>query len=116
MANFQEEVYIIEKREISEDEGEDEEFEKLRQEEEEDFAVLSEDDEEESEDDLNDFATFKRKTEQKLAKKARETGVTSHEDFETELKPKVIERDVVIDDYLRNFLTSMGMAKTLNIF
>jgi len=30
--------------------------------------------------------------------------------------PKTIERDVVIDDFIRNFLTKVKMTKTMNIF
>lgn len=36
--------------------------------------------------------------------------------FKPDPKPKVIERDVVIDDFIRNFLSRFGMNKTLNIF
>jgi hypothetical protein len=31
-------------------------------------------------------------------------------------KPKVVKRDEVIDDYIRNFLNKFSMSKTLNIF
>ena len=37
-------------------------------------------------------------------------------DKKPELKPKVVERDVVIDDYIRNFLQKFNMSKTMNIF
>lgn len=30
--------------------------------------------------------------------------------------PRTVEREVVIDDYIRNFLTALGMRKTMNIF
>ena len=30
--------------------------------------------------------------------------------------PKTVERDVVIDDFIRNFLTKTKMSKTMNIF
>jgi len=36
--------------------------------------------------------------------------------YKAESKPKVLERDVVIDDFIRNFLSKFGMGKTLNIF
>ena len=36
--------------------------------------------------------------------------------FKPEPKPKVVERDVVIDDFIRNFLSRFSMGRTLNIF
>lgn len=36
--------------------------------------------------------------------------------FKGESKPKTVERDVIIDDFIRNFLQRFGMSKTLNIF
>jgi hypothetical protein len=36
--------------------------------------------------------------------------------FKVEPKPKVVERDVVIDDFIRNFLSRFNMTKTLNTF
>jgi hypothetical protein len=30
--------------------------------------------------------------------------------------PKTLNRDVVIDDFIRNFLQKFAMSKTLNIF
>lgn len=36
--------------------------------------------------------------------------------FKPEPKPKVIEREVVIDDFIRNFLQRFMMKKTLNVF
>jgi hypothetical protein len=30
--------------------------------------------------------------------------------------PKTVEREVVIDDFIRNFLTTLQMKKTMNIF
>lgn len=36
--------------------------------------------------------------------------------FKMEPKSKVVERDVVIDDFIRNFLQKFKMSKTLNIF
>ena len=67
MADIQEEVYIIEKKEISEDEFDDEELNvdagSI------DDAVLDEDDDQ----DLNDFNALKAKTEQKLTKRKEST-------------------------------------------
>jgi len=42
--------------------------------------------------------------------------VTSMKTYKPEPKPKVLERDVVIDDFIRNFLQRFGMGKTLNVF
>lgn len=36
--------------------------------------------------------------------------------YKAESKPKVLERDVVIDDFIRNFLAKFGLGKTLDIF
>ena len=33
-----------------------------------------------------------------------------------EARPKVVERDVVIDDYIRNFLKRFGLENTINVF
>lgn len=42
--------------------------------------------------------------------------MTSMKTYKADPKPKVIEREVVIDDFIRNFLQRFGMGKTLNIF
>lgn len=78
MAEYQEEIYIIEKREISDDEEDNEEFEKMRREAEAngdldipaDSVEQTEAGGQSSDDDLNDFNTLKMKTENKNAKKA----------------------------------------------
>lgn len=36
--------------------------------------------------------------------------------FKMEPKSKFVERDVVIDDYVRNFLQKFNMDKTLSVF
>ena len=36
--------------------------------------------------------------------------------YKPEPKSKVVEREVVIDDFIRNFLRQFGMQKTMNIF
>ena len=71
MADFQEEVYIIEKKEISEDEFEDDELEQLNAEVENIKDVSG--DEDEDDDDLNDFNALKAKTEQKLMRQKEES-------------------------------------------
>ena len=43
-------------------------------------------------------------------------GGDSMKTFKVEAKPRVVERDVVIDDFIRNFLSKFKMTKTLNIF
>jgi len=118
MADYQEEVYIVERREISDDEGGDLEFEQMVYEADE---VDAGSDANSSEDDLNDFNALKKKTEKKMAtKRAGEMGKTtvtsgafagSHDP-----QPKTVEREVVIDDFIRNFLTTLRMKKTMNIF
>lgn len=78
MAEYQEEIYIIEKREISDDEEDNEEFEKMRREAEAngdldipvDSVEQTEAGGQTSDDDLNDFNALKMKTENKNAKKA----------------------------------------------
>ena len=118
MADFQEEVYIIERKEITDDEDDDEEFEALQREAEE-LANLSQEDLEvdldEDVDDLNDFATLKLKATQNATKRGtKTTGVLS--EMAGKPVPKVLERDVVIDDFIRNFLQRFGMKKSMNTF
>ena len=36
--------------------------------------------------------------------------------LKAEQKPKVVERDVVIDDFIRNFLKKFHMGTTINVF
>lgn len=106
MADFQEEVYIIEKKEISEDEFEDEEFNQLHAEVE-NLDDLVNDEEDDEDFDLNDFNALKARTEAKSVRKKetslREASIgTSSKGF---LQPKTSEKPVVIDDFIRNFLT-----------
>ena len=69
----------------------------------------------EDDDDLNDFTKLKDNTEKlKLAQakeEAARTGVSMKEPVAS-----TIAQDVVIDDFIRNFLTKFKMSKTLNIF
>jgi hypothetical protein len=59
-------------------------------------------------DDLMDFNALKTKTQVKAAKRAQETrkmtGITDDGAVMPAGIPKVLERDVVIDDFIRNFL------------
>jgi hypothetical protein len=126
MAEYQEEIYLIEKREITDDEGDDSEFEKMQQEAAmmdanahsgaEDASIGELDDED---DDLNDFNALKQKTAQKQAKQGK-TVTSSQAQGATIVQfatsPRTVERDVVIDDFIRNFLTKLKMKKTMNIF
>lgn len=69
MAQYQEEVYIIERKEISEDED-DVDFEQLRLEQESGLKDVPNefiDEEIGDDDDLNDFYQLKKKTDQKVA-------------------------------------------------
>lgn len=68
MADFQEEVYIIEKKEISEDEFEDEEFNQLHAEVDNLDDLINEEDEDDD-FDLNDFNALKAKTEAKVTRR-----------------------------------------------
>ena len=68
MAEFQEEVYIIEKQEITDDEAESNESPELDLENDPDLNDLGDLDDE-SDDDLNDFNQLKNKVDEKLAKK-----------------------------------------------
>lgn len=52
-------------------------------------------------DDLNDFTALKTKTE---AKRIAQERLRGHGVVVEEAMPKTIERDVVIDDFIRNFL------------
>ena len=106
MADFREEAYILEKMEITEDDDDDNfEYEEIKDSD----GELDKDSED---DDLNNFETLKAKTNFKLQSR----GGDSMKTFKAEPKPKVIERDVVIDDFIRNFLSRFAMSKTLNIF
>lgn len=78
MAEFQEEVYIIEKQEISDDE-EDQEYERLMKQDHdiEDGDLNADLDlEDDDDDDLHDFNKLKAKQETKAAKQITKTGVS----------------------------------------
>ena len=113
MADFKEEAYVLEKMEISEDEDDGFEYKEIKDSDEdpiEDVALesLAEDD-----DDLNDFSALKTKTEMKKMKaEATERGAR----LSIDAVPKTLSRDVVIDDFIRNFMHKFTMNKTLNIF
>ena len=111
MTDFREEAYILEKMEITEDDEDDNfNYEELKDSEGEVHEYVDSDDE-----DLNNFEALKAKTNFKMQTKMV-GGAESMKTFKGEPKPKVIERDVVIDDFVRNFLSRFGMGKTLNIF
>ena len=122
MAEFQEEVYIIEKQEITDDEDEDVDI--GNQEDSDDDIDLNADLnlDDESDDDLDDFNALQQKVNEKMAKRAKETGVSTKEQsmgagsYRKELRPAAVERPVVIDDFIRNFLTKLQMQKTMNTF
>ena len=79
MAEFQEEVYIIEKQEISDDDD-DQEYERLMKQDQDldDDALNADMDlDDDSDDDLEDFTKLKAKTEEKAAKQMTKTGVSS---------------------------------------
>ena len=106
MTDFREEAYILEKMEITEDEEDDNlQYEEIKDSE-------GEQDKDSDDDDLNNFEALKAKTNYKMQSRAGDSMGT----FRAEPKPKVVERDVVIDDFIRNFLQKFKMSKTLNIF
>ena len=101
---FKEEAYVLEKMEISEDEDEDFDYKEIKDSEDEqieDLPVMESlvlDDE----DDLNDFTALKANTEaKKIAANKDKTGAGVSM---SEQVPRTLERDVVIDDFIRNFL------------
>lgn len=121
MADLKEEAYVLEKMEISEDDDEGFDYKEIKDlddvvdEDDPDMLLESMGGKDENDDDLNDFNALKDKTEKlKLAvarEQAAKTGVIMKEPV-----ANTIVRDVVIDDFIRNFLTKYKMSKTLNIF
>lgn len=77
------------------------------------MSIDDNEDLQDSDDDLNDFNALKAKTTTK--RKAVTQGSSSHAGGSV-VAPKTVERDVVIDDFIRNFLTKIKMTKTMNIF
>ena len=73
-----------------------------------------------SDDDLEDFNKLKLKQEQKQAKQMTKTGVSSMQKSSMMVNKTAqaasVERPVVVDDFIRNFLTKCNMNKTMNIF
>lgn len=116
MSDFQEEVYIIEKKEISDDDFEDEDFAQLQAEVDNIDDLVDEEDGDDDKD-LNDFNMLKAKTENKATtrKNASQTN-TSLLSSQRVLNAKTTEKQVVIDDFIRNFLTQLNMNKTMNTF
>ena len=113
MADFKEEAYVLEKMEISEDDDDGFEYKEIQHEEEEQIEDLAVESIAEDDDDLNDFSALKTKTEaKKLAASQAEKGAK----IVSSALPKTLSRDVVIDDFIRNFMQKFNMSKTLNIF
>lgn len=118
MTDFKEEAYVLEKMEISEDEDDGFEYKEIKDE---DDLIAEEQDELEvsaaleEDDDLNDFAALKTNTEKrKIAQQVADgdkRGVRVAEAY-----PKTVTQEVVIDDFIRNFMQKFKMEKTLNIF
>ena len=66
---------------------------------------------------MNDFNALKTKMDEKLAKKQKDAGVSVASHITSKItQPQAVERPVVIDDFIRNFLTKGKMTKTMNIF
>jgi len=115
MADFREEAYILEKMEITEDEDDNFNYEEIKDD---DLDNVADPDASSDDEDLNNFEALKAKTTFKMQTRAGGAGgqAESMKTFKGESKPKVVERDVIIDDFIRNFLQRFGMNKTLNIF
>lgn len=110
-------VYVLEKPEVSIDEEDDGyDYDEIKDSEE-DLDSIKKFDTDDS-DDLEDFDRLKDKaTKKKLEKETiGPDGISTLGKGRHETKPKVIKRDVVIDDYIRNYLNKFGMNKSLNIF
>ena len=56
---------------------------------------------------------MKHQTELKRIAEQKSKGIGLSYD---EKLPKTVQRDVVIDDFIRNFLSKFNMNKTLNVF
>ena len=121
MTDFREEAYILEKMEITEDDEDDDfTYEEIKDD---DIlgdiggASIDNGNGDSDDEDLNNFEALKAKTMYKLqSKTGGPGGAESMKTYKQDPKPKVIERDVVIDDFIRNFLSRFSMSKTLNIF
>ena len=113
MADFKEEAYVLEKMEISEDEDDGFEYREIKDSDDEKIEDVVDVSLAEDDDDLNDFSALKTKTEmKKMAAGTTERGARMMADA----VPKTLSRDVVIDDFIRNFMHKFNMTKTLNIF
>ena len=100
MAEIKEEAYVLEKMEISEDDDDDFDYKEVDENEDEQIDNIALESIKDEEDDLNDFNMLKTQTEMKRIAQQAKTGVSVLEDAE----PKTLTRDVVIDDFIRNFL------------
>ena len=105
----QDQAFILEKKEISVDDDEDFEYNSIKD---------SDDGEGESDDsdqDLDDFNKLKAKTTLKML---QQTGGSELEatKIKAEVKPKTLQRPIVMDDYIRNFMQQFKMYKSLNTF
>lgn len=115
-----EEVFVLEKAEISVDDDEGYNYDEIKDSEEDNDSIkkLDSDDSE----DLEDFERLKQKTTMKKIEKQTAAGIDPltgaylDKTKRLDVKPKNVKRDVVIDDYIRNYLAKFGMQKTLNIF
>ena len=90
-----EEAYILEKKEISTDHDHSFEYKSIKDIDEEDHTTLSFMQEED--DDLDDFEKLKAHT---TLKQQLQTGQELSTLKKAELKPKVVKREIVIDDYI----------------
>lgn len=91
----EEEAFILEKKEISVDDDEDYEYGSIKSSDDEDIQLESE----EEENDLDDFEKLKAHTKLRILQQTDNQATSK-----PELKPKLIKREIVIDDYIRNFM------------
>lgn len=120
MTDYQEEAYVLEKMEISEDEDDGFEYKEIKEDEElgagpGEVEELEDSAEEDNDEDLNDFDALKTKTEKRKAAQQVAEGI-SRGTRVAETVPATVTQEVVIDDFIRNFMQKFKMDKTLNIF
>ena len=125
MTDFREEAYILEKVEISEDEEDDGfRYEEIKDTDQLEISggELDKLEDEEEDDDLDNFEALKAKTTIRMIQQQSKSiggaggDLTSMKTYKPEPKPRVLEREVVIDDFIRNFLQKFAMGKTLGVF
>ena len=111
-----EEAYVLEDMEFSDIAEDDFQYEELKVDEE---AEKKSDSSEE--EDLNNYEQLKAKTTLKMLQHQSPPGAaqqieTLKTTLKAEPKPHALQREVVIDDFIRNFLAKFKLDKSLNVF